>query len=65
MVPDASGAIELPLNTTAGKRLAARLADDTEAVHVGKEPPADVGPREACSAMPLDTAASGTSRRFR
>ena len=33
MVLDASGAIELLLNTAAGKRLAARLADDTEAVH--------------------------------
>ena len=34
MVLDASGAIELLLNTTAGKRLSARLADDTESVHV-------------------------------
>ena len=34
MVLDASGAIELLLNTTAGQRLAVRLADDTEAVHV-------------------------------
>ena len=34
MVLDASGAVELLLNTAAGKRLAARLADETEAVHV-------------------------------
>ena len=34
MVLDASGAAELLLNTTAGKRLAARLADETETVHV-------------------------------
>lgn len=34
MVLDASGALELLLNTTAGKRLAARLTDETETVHV-------------------------------
>ena len=34
MVLDASGAVELLLNTAAGKRLAARLADETETVHV-------------------------------
>ncbi len=34
MVPDASGAIEFLLDTAAGKRLAARLADETEVVHV-------------------------------
>ena len=34
MVLDASGAIELLLNTAAGKRLSARLADESEAVHV-------------------------------
>ena len=34
MVLDASGAVELLLNTPAGKRLAARLADETEVVHV-------------------------------
>ena len=33
MVLDASGAIELLLNTAAGKRLSARLADESEAVH--------------------------------
>lgn len=33
MVLDASGAVELLLNTTAGKRLATRLADDSEVVH--------------------------------
>ena len=34
MVLDASGAVELLLNTAAGKRLAARLADEAESVHV-------------------------------
>ena len=34
MVLDASGAVEFLLNTTAGKRLAARLADEAEVVHV-------------------------------
>ena len=34
MVLDASGAIELVLNTAAGKRLAGRLADETVVVHV-------------------------------
>ena len=34
MVLDASGAVELLLNTPAGKRLAARLADEAEVVHV-------------------------------
>ena len=34
MVLDASGAVEFLLNTTAGKRLAARLADDAVVVHV-------------------------------
>ena len=34
MVLDASGAVEFLLNTAAGKRLAARLADETEVVHV-------------------------------
>lgn len=34
MVLDASGAVELLLNTEAGKRLAARLADDAKVVHV-------------------------------
>ena len=33
MVLDASGAIELLLNTASGKRLAARLADDAEILH--------------------------------
>ena len=33
MVLDASGAIEFLLNTAAGKRLAARLADEAEDVH--------------------------------
>lgn len=33
MVLDASGAIELLLNTTRGKRLAERLADEAEVVH--------------------------------
>ena len=33
MVLDASGAIELLLNTAPGKRLAARLADEAEVVH--------------------------------
>ena len=32
MVLDASGAVELLLNTASGKRLASRLADETEAV---------------------------------
>ena len=34
MVLDASGAIEFLLNTPRGKRLAERLADETEVVHV-------------------------------
>ena len=34
MIPDTSGAVELLLNTAAGKRLSARLADGFEAVHV-------------------------------
>ena len=34
MVLDASGAVEFVLNTAAGKRLAARLADESEDVHV-------------------------------
>ena len=34
MVLDASGAIEFILNTVAGKRLAARLADERVVVHV-------------------------------
>ena len=34
MVLDASGAVELLLNTAAGKRLSARLAGEFEAVHV-------------------------------
>ena len=34
MVLDASGAVEFVLNTAAGKRLAARLADESEVVHV-------------------------------
>ena len=34
MVLDASAAVELLLNTAAGKRLAARLADTTEVIHV-------------------------------
>ena len=34
MVLDASGAVEFLLNTTAGKRLAARLTDEAETVHV-------------------------------
>ena len=34
MVLDASGAVEFLLNTKAGKRLAARLADDAEVIHV-------------------------------
>ena len=34
MVLDASGAVEFLLNTAAGKRLAARLADDAIVVHV-------------------------------
>ena len=34
MVLDASGAVEFLLNTAAGKRLSARLADETEVVHV-------------------------------
>ena len=34
MVLDASGAIEFLLNTTRGKRLAERLADEAEVVHV-------------------------------
>ncbi len=33
MVPDASGATDFLLNTAAGKRLAARLADEAEDVH--------------------------------
>ena len=33
MVLDASGAVEFLLNTAAGKRLATRLADDSEVVH--------------------------------
>lgn len=34
MVLDASGAVELLLNTAAGRRLATRLEDETEAIHV-------------------------------
>lgn len=34
MILDASGAVELLLNTAAGKRLAARLADEAEIIHV-------------------------------
>ena len=34
MVLDASGAVEFLLNTGAGNRLATRLADETEVVHV-------------------------------
>ena len=34
MVLDASGAVEFLLNTETGKRLALRLADDRETVHV-------------------------------
>ena len=34
MVLDASGAVEFLLNTASGKKLAARLADETEVVHV-------------------------------
>ena len=34
MVLDASGAVEFLLNTSSGKRLAARLVDETEVVHV-------------------------------
>ena len=34
MVLDASGAVELLLNTTRGKRLAERLTDEAEVVHV-------------------------------
>lgn len=34
MVLDASGAVEMLLNTTPGQRLAARLMDDTVCVHV-------------------------------
>ena len=34
MVLDASGAVEFLLNTAAGKRLAVRLADDAQVVHV-------------------------------
>ena len=34
MVLDASGAIEFLLNTTRGKRVAERLADEAEVVHV-------------------------------
>ena len=34
MVLDASGAVEFLLNTAAGKRLATRLADESEIVHV-------------------------------
>ena len=34
MVLDASSAVEFLLNTASGKRLAARLADETEVVHV-------------------------------
>lgn len=34
MVLDASGAVEFLLNTTRGKRLAERLADEVEVVHV-------------------------------
>ena len=34
MVLDASGAVEFLLNTAAGKRLAARLADESVVVHV-------------------------------
>ena len=34
MVLDASGAVELVLNTAAGKRLGARLADESVVVHV-------------------------------
>ena len=33
-VLDISGAVELLLNTASGRRLAARLADETEVVHV-------------------------------
>ena len=33
MVLDASGAVELLLNTAAGKRLATRLTDDSAVVH--------------------------------
>ncbi len=33
MVVDASAAVEFLLNTASGKRLAARLADDADAVH--------------------------------
>ncbi len=34
MVLDASGAVEMLLNTAPGQRLSARLMDDTESVHV-------------------------------
>ena len=34
MVLDASGAVELLLNTETGKKLAARLTDESEVVHV-------------------------------
>ena len=34
MVLDASGAVELLLNTASGKRLSARLADETAVIHV-------------------------------
>ena len=34
MVLDASGAVEFLLNTAAGRRLAVRLADEAEVVHV-------------------------------
>lgn len=34
IVIDASGAVELVLNTAAGKRLSQRLGDETEIVHV-------------------------------
>ena len=34
MVLDASGAVELLLNTASGRRLTARLADDAEGIHV-------------------------------
>ena len=33
MVLDASGAIEFLLNTARGRKVGARLADDTEVVH--------------------------------
>ena len=34
MVLDASGAVELLLRTSSGERLAARLADETDVIHV-------------------------------